>query len=307
MTTADQNFSRPGAVDLSGLTAQASAQAPSRSGGGYVVEVTEAGFEQLAQQSMLYPVVLLLVSGRDASGQQLTTDLSELVNAQQGRLQLGIVDVDTQPRIAQALRVSAVPTALALIAGQLVPLFQGTRDKADVSAVVDQIVEIAVANGLTGRAQPQPAPARAASADADAAEAPDPRFAAADDALGRGDYQAAVAEFDKLLASNPRDAEALAGRAQAALLARTADADESVLRTAQASPDDIDAQLAAADFELLMGRADDAFDRLVGVVRRTTDDDRERVRVRLVELFETLAPTDPAVKKGRRALSMALF
>lgn len=305
MTTADQNFSRPGAVDLSGLAAQASASPPSGGGGGYVVEVTQEGLDQVVQQSARYPVILLLVSGRDTGGKQVRADLAELVNAQQGRLQLGVVDVDTQPGIAQSLRVTAVPTALALLAGQLVPLFQGTRDRADIKAVIDQIVEVAVANGLTGRAQPQPAPVQTGAGDT--TQAADPRFAAADDALDRGDYQGAVAEFDKLLASNPRDAQALAGRAQASLLARTANADPSVLRIAQDRPDDIDAQLAAADLEVLQGHADKAFERLVGVVRRTNGDDRERVRQRLVELFDTLAPSDPAVKKGRRALSMALF
>ncbi len=304
--SSDQNFSRPGAVDLSGLSAPAP-EGGAASSGGYVIQVDEASFESVAQQSVRYPVVLLLTSGGDAGSAGVQRDLTELVNAAAGRLLLGIVDVDTDARIAQALGVQAVPTAIALIAGQMAPLFQGTRDRADISAVLDQVMQIAVANGLTGRATPQ-AGAPAANGDQTPAEpALDPRFAAADEALQAGDFERAVEEFDKLLKANPRDNEAQAGRAQAALLVRTTELDPQVIAKADAGPDDIDAQFAAADFELISNDAEAAFTRLVDLVGRTTDDDRERVRVRLVELFETVDPADPAVKKGRRALAMALF
>lgn len=302
--SSDQNFSRPGAVDLSGLTSSTPTDAAV--GGSYVVEVTEASFESLAQQSVRYPVVLLLTSGQDTGSAGVQRDLAELVNAADGRLLLGVVDVDADPRIAQALGVQAVPTVIALIGGQMAPLFQGTRDRADISALLDQVMQIAVANGLTGRATPQPSVASNGN-DSDAEVSLDPRFAAADEALQAGDFERAVAEFDKLLKANPRDAEAQAGRAQASLLVRTTDLDPQAVAKADANPDDIDAQFAAADIELIGGSADAAFTRLVGLVSRTTADDRERVRVRLVELFDTLDPSDPAVKKGRRALSMALF
>lgn len=302
---ADQSFSRPGAIDLSSLTASAATQPPASAGGSYVLEVTEAVFEQVAQQSMQYPVILVFVSGGDRSSQQVATDLAELVNGLGGRLVLGVVDVAAQARIAQALGVQAVPTAVALIGGQLAPLFQGTRDKADIKALLDQVAQIAVANGLTGRAQPQaaaPAPEQA-----NGEPAVDPRFAAADEALQAGDFAKAVQEFDKLLKANPRDSEAQAGRAQASLLLRTAEVDPAAIAKADAAPDDIDLQLAAADLELVTGHAEQAFTRLVNLVRRTSGDEREQVRVRLVELFETADPADPAVTKARRALSMALF
>lgn len=302
---ADQSFSRPGAIDLSSLAASAATQPTASAGGSYVIEVTEAVFEQVAQQSMQYPVVLVFVSGGDRSSQQVATDLAELVNGLGGRMVLGVVDVAGQARIAQALGVQAVPTAVALIGGQLAPLFQGTRDKADIKALLDQVAQIAVANGLTGRAQPQaaaPAPEQT-----NGEPTVDPRFAAADEALQAGDFAKAVQEFDKLLKANPRDSEAQAGRAQASLLLRTAEVDPAAIAKADAAPDDIDLQLAAADLELVTGHAEQAFTRLVNLVRRTSGDEREQVRVRLVELFETADPADPAVTKARRALSMALF
>lgn len=304
--TSAQNFSRPGAVDLSGLTAAQPTENAAPAGANYAVEVTEASFEVIAQQSMRYPVVLLLVSGRDASSSQVQRDLTQTINAAQGRLLLGLVDVDTQPRIAQALGVAAVPTAIALLGGKMAPLFQGTRDRADIQAVVDQIVQVAAANGLTGRAAPQPVAADAGESAGEEAGV-DPRFAAADEALQTGDFKQAVAEFDKLLKANPRDTEAQAGRAQASLLLRTSNLDEQVNAATVAHPDDLDAQLAAADLELITGDAQAAFDRLIDLIRRTSGPERDQVRVRLLELFDTMDGADPVVKKARRALSMALF
>lgn len=303
--TSAQNFSRPGAVDLSALTAAQPTENAAPGGANYTVEVTEASFEAIAQQSMRYPVVLLLISGRDTGSSSVQRDLNQIINAAQGRLLLGLVDVDTQPRIAQALGVAAVPTAIALLGGQMAPLFQGTRDRADIQAVVDQIIQVAAANGLTGRAAPQPGAAAGESAGEDAPL--DPRFAAADEALQAGDFTQAIAEFDKLLKANPRDSEAQAGRAQASLLLRTSNLDGQAIAKAAAHPDNLDAQFAAADLELITGDAAAAFDRLVEVIRRTSGAEREQARVRLLELFDTMDSADPTVKKARRALSMALF
>ncbi|MEN0070250.1 MAG: tetratricopeptide repeat protein, partial [Propionicimonas sp.] len=183
--------------------------------------------------------------------------------------------------------------------GQLAPLFQGTRPRADVEAVIGQLLQAAAGAGVVGRAEP-------VSIDAEAG--PDPRFAEADAALERGDFAVAVAEFDKILAQTPGDPEAKAGRAQASLLVRLgADDPSAVLARAAQAPTDIPAQLAAADVELASGNPAIAFDRLLGVIRVTSGPQREQVRVRLLELFETVGLTDPAVLKARRDLMSALF
>ena len=137
----------------------------------------------------------------------------------------------------------------------------------------------------------------------------DPRFTEADAALERGDFAAAVDEYDKILAQTPNDPEAKAGRAQVALLARSAAGGDpsGVLAKASAEPASVPAQLAAADLEILSGRSDVAFERLIGVIRRSSGADREAVRVRLLELFEVVGGSDPAVLKARRDLMSALF
>lgn len=301
---ADQNFTRPGAVDLSALASAPATSTAAGGGGSFVTTVTEANFEQLAQQSMRHPVVLAFTSDRDAGSAPTVADLTELVNASDGRLLLGVTDVDSQPRIAQALGVAAVPTVVALIGGQVAPLYQGTRDRADVKALLDQVIQLAVANGISGRATPV---AGEASVNDSAAPAADPRFAAAEAALAAKDFEQAVAEFDKLLRTNPRDSQARAGRAQAALLARTAHVDEDCLLRAAAAPEDLEAQFVAADMELISGNAQAGFDRLLEMIRRAQAEEKEQIRVRLVELFDTMDPADPVVQNARRSLSMLLF
>ena len=287
------------AMDLSGIAAAAKAP-PVPPGASFVVEVDESNFESVIQLSTKHPVVVELYSPR-ANAQALSDDLIALANAAAGAYLLARVNVDTAGTIAQALGIQAVPTVIGVIAGQLAPLFQGTRSKAEAEAVIGQLLQVAASNGLVGRADP-------VAGGAGETDEADPRFAAADAALERGDFAAAVVEYDKILAQTPNDPEAKAGRAQVALLARSAGTDpSSVLATASTEPDSVDAQLAAADLEVLSGQPDHAFQRLIGVIRETSGAEREAVRVRLLELFEIVGPADPAVLKARRDLMSALF
>jgi putative thioredoxin len=303
------SFSRAGAIDLSQLAARAkqspaAAAAAPRGGTSYVLEVTEQTFEaETIRRSVQHPVVVELYSPRVASGQQLSDALAEIANASDGKFLLARLDVDNAPGIVQALQLQAVPTVIALIGGQVAPLFQGVLPKAEVQAYLDQLLTAAVANGIVGRADP----VGGAAADEEVEAGPDPRFAAADEAIEQGDFDAAVAEFDRLLQADPNDVEAKAGRAQAGLFARAAALDpQAVLATAETSAAVAD-QLAAADVEMLTGQAELAFARLLGVIRRTAADERNSARVRLLELFETLGNADERVLKGRRDLMSALF
>ncbi|HMS37765.1 MAG TPA: tetratricopeptide repeat protein [Arachnia sp.] len=293
----DANFSRPGAVDLSSL-AQGAPGA-----GGYVMPLTEADFQEVAQRSVQHPVIVEFYSPRDPAGQPVSDALAEIVNAGAGRFLLGRVDVDAEPRLAQALGVQAVPTVVALIGGQMAPLFQGTKSREEIAALLDQIAQMAVANGMTGRAQPVAGPAGV-----EGAPPANPRFDKADAALEAGDFARAVEEFDALLKETPNDVEVLAGRAQAALLQRSMTFDPSaIVARAEGAPDDIDAQFDAADLEIINGRSAGALDRLLGLAAESTPEDRDRIRVRLLELFEIIGRTDPIVLKARRRLATVLF
>lgn len=309
------DFNRPGALDLSNLAAGAGVNdaGPSSTGAGagsYVQQVGEADFDAVVRKSVQHPVIMELYSPA-ANAQELSDTLIRLTNAAQGRWLLARVNVDAEQRIAQAMGVTAVPTVVAVIGGQLAPLFQGTKTEAEVQAYLDQVVQVSVANGLTGRAQPvaggQQDPA-GAEAPAEQAPAADPRFAAADAALQSGDYATAVAEFQKVLDQAPADTEAAQGLAQAKLLERSLGFDPArIVERATSEPADMDAQLDAADLELINGDPAAAFERVLQVIRSTRDEQREAARVRLLELFTVVGNADPAVLRARRQLSTALF
>ena len=304
MSTA--SFSRPGAIDLSSLTnAAAAVNNGSPNGGSYVVDVTEANFDEVAQNSLQYPIVLELLSGHAPECAQLDATLVQLSGEGAGRWQLARVDIDTQPQIAQALGVQSVPTVIALIAGQVAPLFQGTRDAAGVRLLMDEVVKLAVANGVTGRARPSSTPASAGPGELPAL---DPRFAAADAALDRGDYGAAEQEFGNLLATNPKDVEAAAGKAQAGILARTSAVNvPGSYAAAEQDPSNVQAQLLASDLDIRQGKAEDALSRLIGLIPGLVNPARDEVRLRVLELFAIMDPADPILLKARRNLASALF
>ena len=290
-------FNPARAIDLSGIAAAAKAP-PAPPGASYVLELDETTFEPAIQLSAKHPVVIELYSPR-ANAQALSDDLIALANAAGGKYLLARVNVDAVPQIAAAFGVQAVPTVVGVVGGQLAPLFQGTRPKAEVEMILNQLLQAAAGAGVVGIAEP-------VSIDAEAG--PDPRFAAADEALSTGDFAQAVAEFDKILTQTPNDPEAKAGRAQASLLARVSALDPAqTLAAADARPTDVVAQLAAADAELMGGGTQQAFNRLIDLIRNTAGPDRETVRLRLLELFETVGASDPAVLKARRDLMSALF
>ncbi|GAA3630075.1 tetratricopeptide repeat protein [Microlunatus ginsengisoli] len=320
------SFNRPGAIDLSGLAAKAKASQAGRPGGPgasgaaggggasgrgtYVVEATEQSFETEAiRKSLIHPVVVELYSPRVKTGQQLSDALIEIANASEGKFLLVRLNVDSAPSIVQALQLQAVPTVIALIGGQLAPLFQGVLAKAEVQQAIDSVIKAAVASGLVGRAEPVAGTGPDPDGPAEDEEpVADPRFAAADEALERGDFAAAVTEFEKLLQADPNDTEAKLGKAQAGLLARTVALDPAAaIAAGDAAGASLEARLAAADVEVVLGTPEAAFARLIAVIRGTAGADRDTVRTRLLELFETVGPNDPRVLKARRDLMAALF
>jgi putative thioredoxin len=189
---------------------------------------------------------------------------------------------------------------LLALGGRLIQGFTGALPERELRSFLEQVLAAAQQAGLPG-------PGGDTEPDAPPAPA-DPDLVAAEDALSAGDYAGAIEAYERLLARTPNDQEALLGRAWAALLQRSARLDpDQVLREAAARPDDVGAQTAAADVEVLTERIQEAIDRLVALVRRTAGDDRDRARLHLLELFSVLDPEDERVLAGRRALASALY
>jgi putative thioredoxin len=308
-----QPFSRPGAVDLSALKRPAApapgaspGAGPGGAAGAYVVEVTEASFQSVVEASMNALVLLVFYSpSQMPASAQLADDLGTLADEFEGKYLLGRVDVDAAPQIAQAVQVPSVPFVFAVVQGRPMPLFQDTAPIEELRAALTQVMQQLATQGVTGRHQPL---AQGPVGDEEPEEYVDPRYAPAQDALAAGDIDAAIAEYQKLVDANPADAEAAGGLAMAQVLRRTQGADLAAARQAAAdNPDDVDAQTLVADLDLAGGHVDDAFSRLIDLVRRTAGDERDRARTHLLGLFAAVGNDDPRVLKGRQNLASALF
>lgn len=313
MTQQQQPFSRPGAVDLSSFS-QAAPAAPAGGGGAasggsaYSVRVDgEQSLQAAVEASMTAPVVLAFVSpSRVPESGQMAQDLATVVAEHEGRFLAAVVDVDAAPAIAQMMQIQQVPLMMVLVDGR--PATQpipGVAGLEDLRTMLTQLAQQLTAQGMTGRHQPRTAAPEEGEQGEDVS---DPRYAAAEAALQADDIDGAVAEYQKLLEANPADAEAAAGLSSAQLLQRTRGVDLQAAREAAAArPDDVAAQTMVADLDLLGGHVDDAFGRLIELVRRTSGKERDAAREHLLLLFGAVGNEDPRVLKGRQQLASALF
>ncbi|MFC4394582.1 MULTISPECIES: tetratricopeptide repeat protein [Micrococcaceae] len=310
-----------GAVDLSSLKRPAAPSGPAPSGpaagtpqgaqpGGpdegpeLKVNVTEANFQQLVELSAQVPVVFALWAPYSPESSRMLDTLDRVVASYGGRLVLGAADIEAFPQLAQAFQVQAVPTAVAVLKGQPVPLFQGAADEQQVRSLFDELLKVAAANGVNG------------SLDAGASGAQEPAplpplHQAAFDAIEAGDYAAAAEAYRQALKEMPSDHEAKAGLAQVELMDRlqsvSAQDSDAVRALAANEPDNLDAQLGVADLDVAGGHVEDALNRLVAFIGRNFGPEREAARVRLLELFDVVGAGDERVAKARQALARVLF
>ncbi|TWG09075.1 putative thioredoxin [Saccharopolyspora dendranthemae] len=304
-----------GAVDLSALknraeAANSSAQPPSGGDGAAgpshpaIIEVTEADFQaEVVERSLQVPVVVDLWATWCEPCKQLSPALEKLAREYNGAWVLAKVDVDANPRIAQLFQVQSVPMVIAVAGGQPVDGFAGAQPEPQLREWIDSLLN-ALRDQLPGiRAAEEGAPEGAEPEE----EPEDPRFTAAEDALEQGDFAAAEAAYQQILDSEPANEQANAALMQVRFMARAEQADPSAIERADAAPDDLDAQIAAADAEVAFGKVDEGFSRLIQTIKRTAGDDRDRVRTHLVEMFEIFPDGDERVTKARRNLASALF
>jgi putative thioredoxin len=313
-----RDFSLYGAVDLGARQAAAQRQQASASASQgaahseYVFDVTEATFEtDVLERSRTVPVVMDLWAEWCGPCKQLSPVLERLASEAGGAWVLAKVDVDANPQLSAALQVQSIPMVLAVIGGQLAPGFLGALPEAQVRQWLSQVLQVAQQLGLPGGGD-QPAAGEEDDAGGEGQPGMDglrePELAEAQQAMERGDLDAAADAFERMLANDPGHPVATVGLAQVNLFRRVNTYDAAQARKdAAAHPDDVDAQIRVADIEMSLGNAEEAFDRLLGVIRRTSGDDRNKVRQHLVGLFEIFPPRDPRVAKARSTLSSLLF
>ncbi|MDI3192986.1 tetratricopeptide repeat protein [Pseudarthrobacter sp. AL07] len=288
-----------------GATPEAGAGAPDGGAAPLRVTVTEGNFQELVELSAQVPVVFALWAAYSPESAAMLDSLERVINGYGGRLVLGAADIEAFPQLAQAFQVEAVPTAVAVLKGQPVPLFQGGAEEAQIRPLLDELLKVAAANGVTGSLGGGGTPPETESAPLP------PLHQAAFDAIEAGDYEAAAVAYRQALLEMPADAEAKAGLAQVELMARlqplSAEDSEALRIVAANEPDNLDAQLGVADLDVSGGHVEDALNRMVSFIGRNFGPERETARVRLLELFDVVGTSDPRVAKARQGLARVLF
>jgi len=256
----------------------------------------EVSVENLSNEilplSLVRPVIVLMWTSRSPESVEMVKTLGKLEVDYKAAFALARVDIDANPEVAQAFQTKSVPYAVAIIAEQMVPLFEQAYPEAQVKMVIDKVLTLASEQGV-GQAP---------------VEQIEPEEADAMNALESGDYVAAEVAYKKWLARKPSENLAKLGLAQTQLLMRTEGLDlDTVIAQSTASPTDIDLQLKAADVEIVNGGVEAAFTRLLHAVKATQGDERAKIKNHLLDLFALVDPSDPRLAAARKELASALF
>lgn len=264
-----------------------------------ILEATERMFiEQLIPLSKKKPVIVLLWTPRSAESVALAELLTSLAQRSSGLWQFAKVNADVEPGIVEALRASTLPTTIALIGGQVAPLFDGVIPPEQLVELIAKVVELAKKQGVGSSGEME--------SGGEGSE--EPEITAAYGALAVNDLDRARSEFEKLLARKPNDKDAVQGLANVQLLERIRGYDATeVMAQAEVADDDVEIQQRAADFQFLSGDVKGAFTRLIRMVQLTAGEARESVRLQVISLFAMLEPDDPELITARSALARALF
>lgn len=307
-----------GAIDLTALqqsatsgqpTSSGGAAAGSGTGGNWVIRgVAEAELQQVIQLSTRVPVLVHLATASTPASAEIDRLITPAVNHRGGRLVLAEVDVDAQPQLLQVFGLAAGPAVIGILSGQPVPLLNQPLPAEQLDALLDELLQVAVQNGVTGTV-----PAFEADGGRDAEQTPPPAplpplHQQAVDALAQGNPQGAIDAYRQALKENPGDDDAAVGLARVELMQRTSELDHAEVRRAAAdAPHDVQAQLRVADLDVVGGHVEDAFARLVRFIALHPGDDRETARQHLVQLYSVVGDQDPRTAASRRSLATALF
>ena len=242
--------------------------------------------------SLVRPVIVLMWSPRSKESADMVMTLGKLETDYKAAWSLARVNIDTHPEVAQAFQTKNVPYAVAIIAEQMVPLFEQAYPEAQVRMVLDKVLTLASEQGV-GEAP---------------VEQMEPEEIEAMDALEAGNFLAAETAYKKWLARKPAENLAKLGLAQTQLLMRTEGLQlNDVIAQSMAEPSSIDLQLKAADVEMVNGGVEAAFTRLLHAVKATSGDDRIKVKNHLLNLFSLIDSSDPRLVAARKELASALF
>ena len=261
-----------------------------------VMKVDTASIRDYLPLSEKIPILMLFVQASDPASESLEKSVTALIQKTAGAMIALVVDATASPELAQAFELNQIPSAYGLLKGQPAPLFVGNQPMEQIQLVISKVLDVAKENGLSGKAvvkEPEKEPELS------------PTLLAAYAAIDSGNYESAKGQFEKALLENPNDALAEAGLAQVKLLIRLEGKELAGIISAEVQSEA--SILEKADALIATGNAGAGFELLLGLFERTAKDQREPIRLRLVEMFLVAGNDNPDVVAARKALSLMLF
>ena len=261
-----------------------------------VMKVDTSSIRDYLPLSEKIPILMLFVEASDEASDSLLKSVTALVQKTAGAMIALVVDAAASPELAQAFELNQIPSAYGLLKGQPAPLFVGNQPMEQIQLVITRVLEVAKENGLTGKAvvkEAEKEPELSAT------------MTAAYAAIDSGDYQSASSLYEKALLENPNDSLAEAGLAQVNLLIRLQGKDLSAIIASE--PNSPESILEIADALIATGDAASGFALLLSLFEKTAKDQREPIRLRLVEMFLVAGNDNPEVVAARKSLSLMLF
>ena len=247
-----------------------------------VIDVSEADFQSVViEGSRQTPVVVDFWADWCQPCKTLGPILERVTGETQGSVRLAKVDVDANPRLAQAFGVQGIPMVIAFKDGKPVSQFTGAVPEAAVRQFISQLLPPLV----------------------------DEAVLAAEALADGGDLAGAEAALSQLLVEQPANLEA--GLSLATLLLDRGASQEAieVLSRLSQTPD-VKRLLAAARLldggEVDLADPEAALPRLLELVQEGGNG-REKARLQMIDLFDVLGAENPLTVEYRRRLANALF
>ena len=270
----------------------------------------------MLQSSTTAPVVLVFHSPSQApESSQMAEDVADIVGQYDGRYLVGLVDVDAVPQIAQVIAQASqlpqlpVPLLMVFLDGR--PAIQpipGMVSREELSTLFNELGQQLTAQGITGRHQPLATAAPAEGDDGTRSPAPTratrPRRTRWRPVTSTRPSRS-TRSWSTATPPTPRPLPAW--RWRRCCSGPRASTSTRPERPRPRRPTTSTRRSWSPTSTCSAGMSRTAFARLVELVRRTSDKERDRAREHLLGLFAAVGNEDPRVLKGRQALASALY
>jgi putative thioredoxin len=284
-------MSLAGGMDLSKLKSTPQTSANTLQVASLVTEVTEKTLPTLVKISGTAPVIIEFY---ETSPDPI---LEQIIRAQNGQIMLARVNSITDSRVAEAFGVKTNPALFALVKGQPVPVAEGPLVESQYLAIVKQLLAGSSAQGVSGLLVD-------GGTDEVIPELPKPLQEALE-LVDAGQIDDALVLLNKLKNENPKDLRASALLAQVNLMKRTMDLKHEEILESQ--PTTFDEATVLADVLAAIGDFQSCFDIMLSLYPQVQPENKDLIKLRLLEYFEIAGNANDAVKVARAKLATLLY